>query len=100
MFKHLVFVKFKSDAPEERIQAMEKGLGALPGIIPEIKFYDFGRDVVRSDRSYDFGLISHFDDQDALQRYGAHPEHQKVLQIIREIAENIVAVDFVSELSD
>ena len=100
MFKHLVFIKFKSDVKEERIQDMENGLGALPDIIPEIKFYDFGRDVVRSERSYDFGLISHFDDRDALQRYAAHPEHQKVLEVIREVAGNIVAVDFVSELND
>ena len=100
MLKHLVFIKFKSDAKEERIQDMEKGLGSLPDVIPEIKFYDFGRDVVRSERSYDFGLISHFEDKDALPRYATHPEHQKVLQIILENAENIVAVDFVSELND
>jgi hypothetical protein len=96
MLKHLVFFKFHPDVSEDRIRDMETGLGALPGIIPEIKYYDFGRDVVRSERSFDFGLISHFDDRESLQRYAAHPEHQKVLDIIREISADIAAVDFYS----
>ena len=100
MLKHLVFIKFKSDVKEERIRDLEKGLGGLPDLIPEIKFYDFGRDVVRSERSYDFALVSHFDNRDALQAYAGHPDHQKVLKIITEIADKVVAVDFISALDE
>jgi hypothetical protein len=97
MLKHLVFMKFHPDASPERIGDMEKGLGALPQLIPEIKYYDFGRDVMRSDRSFDFGLISHFDDRQSLRRYAEHPEHQKVLAVIKEICVDIAAVDFISD---
>ena len=67
MIKHVVFLKFKADATEAMIAKIEAGLGALPGIIPEIRYYDFGRDVVHSPRSWDFALVSLFDDLDALK---------------------------------
>lgn len=94
MIKHVVFLKFKADATEAMIAEIEAGLGALPGIIPEIRYYDFGRDVVHSPRSWDFALVSLFDDLDALKRYSGHPDHQAVLQKILAAAEHIAAVDF------
>jgi len=97
MIKHVVFLKFKTDATEAMIAEIEAGLGGLPGIIPEIRYYDFGRDVMRSPRSYDFALVSLFDDLEALKRYSGHPDHQAVLQKILAAAENIVAVDFETE---
>lgn len=99
MIKHVVFLKFKADATEAMIQEIEAGLGALPGLIPDIRYYDFGRDVVRSPRSYDFGLVSLFDDLDALKRYSGHPDHQAVLEKILAATENIVAVDFETDRS-
>ncbi|WP_373500527.1 Dabb family protein [Desulfococcus sp.] len=94
MIKHVVFLKFKADATEAMIQEIEAGLGALPGLIPEIRYYDFGRDVVRSSRSCDFALVSRFDDLDALKRYSGHPDHQAVVRKIQAAAETIQAVDF------
>ena len=94
MIQHLVFLKFKSNATEAMIQEIESGLGSLPARIPEIRYYDFGRDVVRSPRSHDFALVSRFDNLDALKRYSGHPDHQAVLQKILAATDNIVAVDF------
>lgn len=94
MLKHVVMLKFKPDAADAQIAEVEKQLSELPGIIPEIREYVIGRDIVRSDRSYDFAIVSAFDDLDALQRYGGHPKHQEVLTLIREICEDIKAVDF------
>lgn len=94
MIKHVVFLKFNTDTTDAMIAEIEGGLGALPGIISEIQYYDFGRDVVHSPRSYDFALVSLFEDLDALKRYSDHPDHQAVLQKILAAAENIVAVDF------
>ena len=44
-------------------------LEALPDRIDEIESYDFGRDVVRSERSYDFALVSIFANLDTLKHY-------------------------------
>ncbi|SHE59123.1 Stress responsive A/B Barrel Domain [Desulfacinum infernum DSM 9756] len=94
MIKHVVLLKFKPGVTEDDVQALEKGLDALPGAIPEILSYDFGRDIVRSERSFDFGLVSSFKDLDALKRYQVHPEHVKVLEHVKRICDQIVAVDF------
>lgn len=96
MIKHVVFMKFKKDAHPEDIESIEKGLGSLQGIIPEIKYYDFGRDVLHTERSYDFALVSAFDNLESMQRYINHPQHQAVAKKCRELSDSIVAVDFES----
>ena len=94
MVKHVVFFKFRPGVSEEKIQQLEKGLSGLPALIPEIMEFQVGRDVVRSERSYDLALISAFSDLEALQRYQVHPEHQAVVALVREISEKVAAVDF------
>jgi len=94
MIKHVVLMKFKSGIQEETFSRLEKGLASLPAAIPVIREYQFGLDVVRSDRSYDFGLIAEFDDLPSLEAYQTHPEHQKVVALLKEICEDIRAVDF------
>jgi hypothetical protein len=95
MIKHVVMLKFKKDAKESGTEELEKKLGALPGVIPEIKSYEFGRDIVRSERSYDFALVSVFDDLEALKRYQIHPRHQEVLKTVKDLCESVVVADFV-----
>ena len=94
MLHHIVLFKFKPDTDDEQIAALATMLEALPDQIVEIQLYEFGRDVVRSDRSYDFALVSGFANLDAMQRYQEHPEHQKVIALVREICEDVRAVDF------
>jgi hypothetical protein len=90
----MVCMKFKTGIKEEDIRALERLLEALPSRIVEIHTYEFGRDVVRSERSYDFGLVSLFANEDALQRYQKHPEHRKAAEHIGAICEKVVTVDF------
>ncbi len=94
MLKHVVFIKFKKDVPESAITEIEKGLGGLPDIISEIKEFQFGKDVLRSERSYDFALVSEFENLEAMQRYQVHPAHQKVVGKIKEVCDSLVVVDF------
>ena len=97
MLKHVVFFMFKQGIGEEEIVDLEKGLAALPSAIPEILSYEFGRDVVRSERSYDFALVSSFKDLESMQRYQEHPEHQVVLKKVNEFCESVLTVDFGSK---
>lgn len=94
MLKHVVFMKFKPAATEADIADLKKALAALPGAIPEIKGFEFGSDVVRSERSYDFALVSSFENLDSMKRYQAHPDHVVVLGKVKQLCENILAVDF------
>ena len=94
MITHVVFFKFKPETSPAEIQQLAEGLGGLPEQIEEIREYRFGPDFIHSERSYDFCLVSSFDDLESMQRYQAHPEHQKVLAHVKEITSSVVAVDF------
>jgi quinol monooxygenase YgiN len=93
MLKHVVLAKFKPGVTASDITALKKSLAALPKIIPEIKEYDFGEDV-RPERSFDFALVSAFDDAEALKRYITQPDHAAVGKQIRSLCESLNIVDF------
>lgn len=93
MLKHIVLMKFKPGTTEDQIRDLEKGLGGLPAVIPEIKEFTFGRDL-RPEKIYDFALVSSFVDFAALGRYRPHPDHMVVLNKVKAICESIHAADF------
>lgn len=97
MLHHIVLMKFKADVQEDDVARLAQMLDALPDRIIEIQTYEFGRDIVRSERSYDFALVSGFANLEAMQRYQVHPAHQKAVAHIREICDDLRAVDFVSD---
>jgi hypothetical protein len=94
MINHVVLMKFKPDVNDDAIDDLEKSLDDLPNKIVEIQAYEFGRDRVHSEKSYDFALVSLFANLEAVKRYQEHPAHLKVLQKIKKLSENILVVDF------
>jgi hypothetical protein len=94
MLKHVVMFKFKKSAPESEVAEVEKELRVLPGIIAEIREFELGRDLLRSERSYDFALVSGFENLEKMQRYQVHPAHQKIVVKLKKLCENILCVDF------
>jgi hypothetical protein len=94
MLNHVVLMKFKAGVSRAEVDALEKNLDALPNRIVEIQMYEFGRDVIGSDRSYDFAIVALFANTEALDRYNSHPDHLAVLEKINNICANIVTVDF------
>jgi len=94
MINHVVLMKFKPDVNDDAIDDLEKSLDNLPNKIVEIQAYEFGRDRVHSEKSYDFALVSLFANLEAVKRYQEHPAHLKALQKISALAEKIIIVDF------
>lgn len=99
MLRHVVFFKFKEGVGEEQIADLERSLAALPPAIPEILSYEFGRDTVRSDRSYDLALVSTFRDVESLQLYQRHPDHQMVLKKVNDLCGSVLVVDFLTNVN-
>lgn len=94
MLFHIVCWKYKAEVPQEkRIEHLSK-LRALPGTIPNITAFDVGDDILHLDRSFDIGLVAVYADRAALDQYTDHPEHQKVAALGKEIAQQVVSVDF------
>lgn len=94
MLHHIVLMKFKDGVAAEAITHLEQMLDVLPDKIIEIQTYEFGRDVLHTERSYDFALVSGFANLETMQRYQTHPEHQQVVAHLQTICEDIRAVDF------
>ena len=94
MITHVVMMKFKPEVTESDIDGLEALLDGLPDRINEIQSYDFGRDVIQSERSYDFALVSVFANLDTLKHYQAHPDLQGVIKTLSEMCDNIIAVDY------
>ena len=94
MIKHVVCLKFRPGTGETEIEGLTKALGALPAKIPEIRSFEFGPDILRTERSFDYALVATYEDLEALKRYQAHPDHLPVLAKVREITEKVLAVDF------
>jgi hypothetical protein len=94
MITHVVMMKFNPDVTDEQITDLEESFDALPEKITEIQSYEFGRDLVRSERSYDFGLVSVFANLDTLKHYQTHPAHLAVVQKLQKLCAQIIAVDF------
>jgi hypothetical protein len=94
MINHMVAMKFKPGVSEDAIRDLETSLDQLPNKIMDIKMFEFGRDILRSPRSYDFGLIALFANSLALERYQNHPEHLPVVAKLKAMCENVITVDF------
>lgn len=94
MLTHVVLFKFKAETTAMQADQLEARLKGLPAVIGDIREFRVGRDVVRSERSYDLALISAFDDLAAMQRYQVHPAHQEVVTLVKALCAGVVAVDF------
>ncbi len=94
MLRHLVFFKFNAGTTEGEVDDLIESLRALDGVVPEIRELEVGRDIVRSERSFDLALYSTFDDLEAMQRYQVHPDHQAVVAKVKRLCERVAAVDY------
>ncbi|MCC5806678.1 MAG: Dabb family protein [Opitutales bacterium] len=98
MLRHIVFFRLK-DTPDGKTAAqnaaeLKRRLEALSPLVPEIRSLEAGLDVLHGDASYDLALTVDLDDLDALERYRVHPEHQKVVQFVKEVTSARAAVDY------
>ncbi|MFW6019787.1 MAG: Dabb family protein [Bacteroidales bacterium] len=95
MIRHIVMFRLK-DEPEkhENIQKLKEAIEKLEEFIPEAKSIEVGVNINEKPSAYDLVLVSEFEDEDALERYRVHPEHQKVVEFIKEVNEDIAAVDY------
>jgi len=94
MLTHVVLFKFKPETTAAQAAQLETRLRGLPPVISEIREFRIGRDVVRSERSYDLALVSAFDDLAAMQRYQVHPAHQEVVALVKAFCAGVIAGDF------
>ena len=97
MIEHVVMWKFADTAEgktrEENMQIVRERLLALPAVISEIKFMQIGRDVSKTDMSYDMMLVTRFESLEALHTYKVHTAHVEVASYVAKVKTARVVLD-------
>ncbi len=96
MLKHIVMWKFKDaegHTKDENREIARNGLESLPPFVSHIKKLTFINNQVECARNFDALLIVETENEEELEKYKNHPEHQKVAQFIAKVTENRGAVD-------
>lgn len=75
-------------------KAIKNLLDELPSKISQIKGYEVGINIKKSDRASDLVLTSTFDSISDLNDYINHEEHQKALEFVKKRTSEIRAVDY------
>ena len=94
MIRHIVFFKFKEGVGEEDQNSLVSALEGLKAKISLVKELEVGKDVAGKPNSYDIALNSVFDNFDDVEAYAVHPDHVKVVELVRELCESSAKVDF------
>jgi hypothetical protein len=97
MIRHVISWKLTAeDAAARELASGEivAALESLPAVIPEIVSLTVGRNIAYPESNWDLVLIADFANLVDVETYRVHPEHEKVVTIIRERVSARSAVDF------
>lgn len=94
MFRHVVLFTWVAGTTEEQKANVEASLKELPGVIPQIRRYDMGRDAGINAGNYEFVVVADFDSEEDYLVYRDHPVHRAVIAGIMTIIANRAAVQY------
>jgi hypothetical protein len=85
VIRHIVFVRFKSDAEEAAIERYVEAVKSLPKAIPSIVDFACGRDVGKAQHpelaaNWDFVVSATFRTLPDYLDYATHPEHLALVE--------------------
>ncbi len=98
MIQHIVMFKLQALPTKNEkldiINTIKSALETLPSKIEQIKYFEVGINLLELERAFDFVLVSQFNSLEDLKIYADHPEHQKVVTLIRKYSEKTFSVDY------
>jgi hypothetical protein len=98
MFNHIVLFKlkeFQNDQMKSEIRdQIKNALVGLPAKITELKYLEVGTNFELTGGSFDISLITRFDSKEEFEVYRDHPEHLKVVTLVRNNTVDRAVVDY------
>lgn len=88
MIKHIVLWKLKEGEASKRkaaAQELKEALEGLKGKIPQIRLLEVGINFNPAETASDVSLYTVFDGQADLDLYQKHPEHLKVVEVVKRL---------------
>ncbi len=95
MIVHIVMFKFKDENKEANLVEVTSRLNGLVDLIPTLKTMEVGVNFTESERAFDLSLYSTFESKDDLKAYAIHPEHLKVVELIKSVTIESKVVDYI-----
>jgi hypothetical protein len=89
MLKHIVLWKLhptlEGRPKTEWALDLKRALEGLKGKIPQIRELEVGINFNPADTASDLSLYTVFANRDDLELYQKHPEHQKVVELVKKV---------------
>ena len=85
------------DCSKEILAELKKMIDELSVSIPEIVSIEAGINFSTRDVAFDLVLVSDFKSESDLKAYSAHPEHQKLVEFLKNIKLASAVVDYYYE---
>lgn len=95
MVVHIVMFKFSDENKSANLVEVTKRLNALEGLISELEKMEVGQNFTVSQRAFDLSIYSTFDTKEDLASYAIHPEHLKVVELIKSVTIESKVVDYI-----
>lgn len=96
MIRHVVMIKFKQDAPQEKIDTFLTEVKKLSHLNREVRDYSHGLCVKTRYHSgdFDFANCCDIDSYEAMDRYMSHWSHLRMTPYLPDILENMISFDW------
>ncbi|MBN2113757.1 MAG: Dabb family protein [Acidimicrobiia bacterium] len=99
MLRHVVLYRWKPETDPERIREIEDAFRALPGKIPQIAGFEWGRDV--SVQGLNQGIthcfVVTFASEADRDVYATHPDHLAYIAFSRPHVDTILVLDYFAD---
>lgn len=98
MIRHIVMFKMNPDLSGEQkttaVARLKASIDAMEQAVPEVKYLQTGVNFNPRPQAFDLVLVSDFESEESLDIYRDHPQHQAVMNVIREVVEKVHVVDY------
>ncbi len=96
MIRHVVMIKFKKDAPQDKIDTFLDEVKKLSHLNREVRDYSHGLCVKTRYHSgdFDFANCCDIDSYEAMDRYMSHWSHLRMTPYLPDILENMISFDW------
>ena len=79
MIRHVALLTFTDGTTDDQVEAIERALSSLPGVIPELHAYAIGRDLGINEGNATFAVVADCATIDDYLVYRDHPEHRRII---------------------
>jgi Stress responsive A/B Barrel Domain len=93
---HVVSIKFKEGAAQEKIKAVEEAFAALKGKIPGIASLHYGTNVSPENKNKGFThcFVLTFTSEKDRDAYLVHPDHKAFGKVLGPVVGDVMVIDF------